>query len=453
MARQAIVTSRSESRPGSAFELEQVLRVVLIVLGMVGCALRFREAMLHNPMSHLFSDPLRHWDHGKAPLMSSPMALIDPPVFQMWMSLVQKITLGDPVLMGAYAGLLSVSTPWLWYCFMRDFLRSKTLALAGWAVLAWMPSWISIYSYTMTETLFLPLMGASLWQTVRARRLRTVGSFCGMVALWTLTGMTRGIGIPLAGMCGIWVWLRHPHKLRTIGWSLVIVFVMMAPIAVRNYRFLNLWSPLGSGWLNQVYAESGKKNIQISTVRDGSRVGYEFGSPSLYAKQLAPLSNWEPGRSGTVKVAIDLRRGTADWKATLEQTAAHGSERLRLRWENMVLVMLGESWPDNNMRYPVAAAASRLRWVWAPLMLAVLLVAAVRFRDTLARPLLPVLIVTWFVFQAPSLVAVNEGRYRKPLEGLLVVQVLVLVEHALERQRAARQRALLFPSSQFGDEA
>ena len=101
--------------------------------------------------------------------------------------------------------------------------------------------------------------------------------------------------------------------------------------------------------------------------------------------------------------------------------------------------MLGESWPDKNPESRVADVALATRWVWAPLFVLVMAVAAFRFRKMLARPLLPMLIVTWFGFQAVSLLAVNEGRYRKPLEGLLVAQVLVLCDGwVVSRRRRSR---------------
>ncbi|CAK0778539.1 hypothetical protein CCP3SC1_960015 [Gammaproteobacteria bacterium] len=68
----------------------------------------------------------------------------------------------------------------------------------------------------MTETLLLPLLGASLWATMRAQRKRTVGTFVQMVIWWTLTGFTRLIAFPLGGLAGLW-WSGYPHKLRCVG--------------------------------------------------------------------------------------------------------------------------------------------------------------------------------------------------------------------------------------------
>jgi hypothetical protein len=261
-----------------------------------------------------------------------------------------------------------------------------------------------------------------------------------MVALWTLTGLTRAIALPLAGVAGLAVWLYHPKKLRTAAWSALVVAAMMGPFAVRNYSYMNLWSPMGTGYLNSIYAQSGRKNIELDIARDGARWGYVFGSPSLYAPQLAPLSTWASERTGTVKVKVDLRNGAEDWEAASKRTAQHGAELERLRWENLILLMLGDSWPDNNPEYPVAVASTQMRWIWAPLFVVVLLASAISYRATRQKPLLPLLIVTWFVFQGCFLFAINEGRYRKPLEGMLVAQVLVLVEYLTSRGSVRRPR-------------
>jgi hypothetical protein len=444
------VTTNSTARRSSALLIRrwgEVLqswrlhRAALWLLIFAGATLRFKEASLHSPLHEIFSDPGRHWEFGKDTLGASPIGLVDPPIFQMWMSLVQKWTLAVPFLMALYVGTLSNLTAWFWYRFLRESLHSRTLALAGWAVIVWMPSWIAIFRYFMTETLLLPLMGAALWQTMRADRNHKASTFVGMVLLWALASMTRGIALPLGGLAALWVWLRHPRKIRTALMATVAVAALVVPFGIRNYEFMRLWSPIGSGWPNQIYAGSGAHDYHLRAVRDGAEWNYGFGSPSLYRKQLAPLSNWESSRKGAVQVNVDLRKGAADWKESYARTAVTGAAKLRLRAENLVFVMLGESWPDRNDDCEVAMAASHLRWIWAPLFVLIVAIGAIRWRGTLKRPLLPVLIVTWFLFQAPTLLAVNEGRYRKPLEGMLVCQLLVLLDRKRHVSRGAAARA------------
>ena len=403
--------------------------LLLYLLIGIGSLLRLREPFLHSPLDNIFSDPGRHWTHARMTLDAPPWAVVDPPVFQMWLSLVQKWSLGVPYLIASYAGALSAVTPWFWYRFLRESLRSRVLPLVGWALLAWLPSWIAIFSYFMTETLFLPLMGASLWQSVRARRKGTLSSFCGMVALWLVTGMTRGIAIPIGGLACLWVWLHQPRKLASAAASIAIVLSATIPLSIRNHYFLNLWSPLGTGWPGDLYTDSDDRDIRFDlTLRDGSTANYGFMSPSLCEKQLAPLSDWDSKRAGLLSLKIDTRKGARNWRAAYARNAVHGLERLRLRWENLVIVMLGPSWPDNNRDYLVARIEIGMRWMWLPLFLLVSIAAIFRWRTTLRRPLVPMAIVAWFLFQAVSLLIVNEGRYRKPLEGLLIAELLVLLD-------------------------
>jgi hypothetical protein len=411
--------------------------ILLYVAILAGSVVRFHEALVRSPLDQIFSDPQRHWTFAQETLHPDPWLLVDPPVFQMWLSLVQKWSTGIPIMVAVYAGALSVVTPWFWYRVLRESLGHPTLALLGWALFTWLPSWIGIYTYFMTETLFLPLLGASLWMTMRARRYRTVSSFCGMVALWTLTGMTRGIAIPLAGVAALWAWFPHPRKLRTAAWSTLIIALATVPFAVRNHDFLGLWSPLGTGWPNQIYAESGKRDLQIEIARDSAKWNYVFRSPSELSKPFDPLSSWQSKRDGVVNVSVDLRKGNADWEYTSKKTALHGLARLQMQWENVLLVMFGQSWPDNNFAFTMARAEHGMRWIWAPLLVLFFLAALFRPRTVFSRPLVPMLIVAWFFFQAVSLIAINEGRYRKPVEGLLIVEGLVLLDVALSRRRLA----------------
>ncbi|HEX5127088.1 MAG TPA: hypothetical protein VFW00_10145 [Rhodocyclaceae bacterium] len=406
----------------------------MYLLIILGCGARLYEVWQHNPLDpdRLYSDAMRHWEQASEPLEPSPLALFDQPFFQLWLSVVQIWTMGLRPLIAIYAGLLSVATPWLWYRFLREATSSRKLALTGWAVLVWLPTWFSIYSFFMTETLFLTLMGASLWMTLRADRKRTVPAFVAMVVLWLLTGLTRAIGFPFGAIAGLLVWLRYPQKLRCVGWSVLIVLVVLTPLAYRNYSFLRLWTPWGNGWMNNIYAESGKREVLLHLKRDGAAWEYGFTTPSMNKQPLLPLSDWTPSREGTVNINVDMTHGEDDWKKEYQRTAIHGWQRLKMRGENILDAVMGSSWPDDQP-YLAGQMSFAFRWPWAPLLLIVTLLCARRWRDTLMRPLLPILIVTWFFLQACSLVAVNEGRYRKPLEGLLIAQVIVMWDQYRKR--------------------
>lgn len=416
----------------------EALRRLLYLLIVIACAFRAWDIVLHNPMDHIFSDPGRHWAHGRNALESAPMALFDPPLFQMWISLVQKWSLGVPRLVAAYAIAMSVITPWLWYRFFRELLSSRELALLGWAVLACLPSWLSIFSYFMSETLWLPLLGASLWQTLRARRKQTLGAFAGMVILWSMTVLTRSVAAPFAAIAGAWVWWHVPRKVRSALLGLAIATVAVVPFAVRNHANVGLWSPFGNGWLNSIYAISGKEKINITLQRKGGNFGYEFKSPSLIGMQFYPVSYWTTARSGGIEININMLNGAEDWKREYARAAAEGPGHWPLRWENFLFAMAGESWPDNNRDYIAGRASLAVRWVWVPLFAVLMGYGVWRHRDVIKTPLIPALILAWVLFQGVSLFAVNEGRYRKPLEGFLIAQALLFAD-LRRRQLSSRE--------------
>jgi 4-amino-4-deoxy-L-arabinose transferase-like glycosyltransferase len=362
------------------------------------------------------------------PLIPSPMALFDPPVYQTWLSVMQRITINVPELVAVFVGALSLLGPWCWYRFLRETLSSRTLALSGWALLALLPSWIGIYSYFMTETLFLPALGASLWLSMRARRKKNLPSFLGMVAMWIFCGLTRPVAIPVAALFATVVWFGHPAKLRTAAWSVALIFVTLAPISWRNHHFYGIWAPHGNGWINKIYATSGARIIELHFEKQGARWVYGFGSPSIDSRPFAPLSDWTSKRTGTVLVNVDFMRGTRDWKKAYETSSLHGSALWRLRAENWAYFFFGNSWPDNNPEYFMGNLANLSRWLWAPLTLVLFVATLVWWRAALSRPLIPLAIGIWLFLQCWMLVVPAEGRYRKPVEGLLVVYALVLLD-------------------------
>lgn len=407
----------------------------LYLLILAAYAARAWQVFIYNPMQHLWSDPLRHWTHAGETLQTGPMAFFDPIGYQLWLSILQKITYGDPLLVACYVTALSWATPWIWYRAFRALNIGYRLSLTGWAVLAWLPSWIAIYSYFMTETLFLPLLGWSIWMTARAEHQQTTQAFGMAVLIWTLTALVRGIAAPLAGAALLLIWLRQPAKGRKAAIGLLIAAALLGPISYRNYINVGLWPPFGNAWLNRIYAVSGKQEIQMQLFKNGAHWVYGFASPSIGEQPFKPLSGWRSGRKGQVSVTVDLNRGDADWREAFEINAQPRSGWLHI--ENVLYLLAGASWPDNDP----AQAAARLqiagRWIWAPLFAIVALWSLRSWRLCVAQPLIGALIGVWFLCQGLTLLTVNEGRYRKPLEGLLLAQVLILLQFGKQEKHSA----------------
>ncbi|AQQ68288.1 hypothetical protein Mag101_12020 [Microbulbifer agarilyticus] len=407
----------------------------LYLLIALGIWLRIDHILTYNPIDFIWSDPQRHWEQGTETLRTDPMTLTDPVMYQLYIGMLAKLTLGEPLLIAFYTVLLACVTPWIWYRFARELLSSRLMATAVWAGISLLPSWIAIYGYFMQETLLLPLLGAALYASWRCRRKQTLASFLLMVVLWAAAGLTRGIAIPFAAVVTTWLWLVQPQKIAKAGYSLLVLGLIMGPLVYRSYSAMHLVAPHGIGKLNELYARSGKRDIHISYDRNGARWVYWFASPAMDAKPLAPLSDWSANREGVVKADIDITNGSEDWDAVMAEYPLTFARYLQLTGDNLVNLFFGSSWPDNNQARWLEAVNHHTRWVWAPITLLLMLAALLYWRRLGGTRLLSVLLFTWVLVQGLLPISVNEGRYRKPVEGLLLVQAVVLAG-AMRRRRA-----------------
>ncbi|WP_231757882.1 glycosyltransferase family 39 protein [Microbulbifer elongatus] len=421
-------------------QLRQLDRRWLIYAGLyfliaLGIWLRVEHIFTYNPLAHIWSDPQRHWEQGTATLRTDPMTLTDPVMYQLYIGVLAKLTLKEPLLIAFYTALLACLTPWIWYRFARELLPSRMQATAVWAAISLLPSWIGIYSYFMQETLLLPLLGAALYASWRCRRKQTLASFLLMVVLWTCAGLTRGIAIPLAAVVTTWLWLVQPQKLAKAGFSLLVLTLLMGPLAYRSYAVMHMVSPHGIGQLVALYLRSGKREIHVHYLReDGAQWNYWFGSPSTGEKPLAPLSDWTTTREGAVHARIEIANGAEDWRAALARYPMTMERYLHLTGENLVYLFFGSSWPDNNRARLIERLNHHSRWLWAPLCLLLMVGTLCYWRRLREVRLFAVLVATWLLVQGVLPIAVNEGRYRKPLEGFLLVQGVALAG-VLRRRR------------------
>ncbi|WP_288130767.1 hypothetical protein [Microbulbifer sp.] len=401
---------------------------VLYLMILAGLWLRIEHVFTFNPVEHIWSDAQRHWEQGTESLRRDPMAMTDPVMYQIYIGILGKLTLGEPLLVALYTALLACLTPWIWYRFARELLPGRLQATAVWAAISLLPSWITIYGYFMQETLLLPLLGAALWASWRCKRKETVASFVLMAGLWALAGLTRGIAIPLAAVVATWLWLGQPQKTQKAVFSFLLLGVMLGPLAYRSYAVMNMVSPHGIGQLVALYLKSGKREIHVHYIReDGAQWNYWFGSPSTGEKPLAPLSDWTTAREGQVHARIDIANGAKDWGRALDRYPLTFSRYLTLSGENLIYLFFGSSWPDNNRERTLEKIQHHSRWLWAPLTVMTLLLTAFYWRRLHGDRMLPSLLLIWILVQGLLPIAVNEGRYRKPFEGLLLAQIVLLV--------------------------
>jgi len=412
---------------------------VLIGLVALGSLLRVWAVFQYNPLEILVTDPGRWWEEATHLSSLQPIAAIDTFGYPLWLGLFVKLTGGGALAVALHNAALSVITPWIWHRLVREVSDDRDIALLSWAAFCWLPSWISIYSYTMSETLFLPLLGAALWLSVKAYKQASTGPYFASACLWALACATRVFALPIAVVMLLWT-CRNPRRISKLGYAALAFAVIAIPLSIRTHYILNVWHPFGFPRMNQIYVESGKRTVRFDVSResDGYRWTYEFGSPSLYQEPFTPLSHWKSARSGTTYFSIREDHGMADWDLALQANRSSWRERMQVWSENFIFFNFAPSWPDDNPNRVADEAASMFRWCWVPLAL-VVIAGNMRHRKQLGSGIAGMFaVVTTLAWTlTPLLPAVMEGRYRKPVEGLLLVNLFLLIECRRERLATA----------------
>ena len=325
----------------------------------------------------------------------------------------------------------------------------KGPALWVWALIAWTPSLLAIYHYIMMETLLLLLEGVALWMTARYLRKGGSEAFLVSVVLWTLASLTKPTVIPLAGVCVAWsCWKRIP-KLRTIAAAVALIIVLLAPQAIRSEIALGFIAPFGNPWLTKIQHRSGVKTLYVNFYTHPNNYFHFkadpiyamiFSSPSCYMHPLAPLSDWTMRRAqgdSQLIVKIDSSKGAQDWKNAYAGLDVDAQEWLDQWRENLVLFFFSPSWPESSGDGLEDRMESATRWLWAPLIL-VVLVGNIRFFKQRRFALIPVAATLFTLFLALQNVVTAEGRYRKPLEPLLLMNLVWIVAAVLTERKARR---------------
>ncbi len=415
--------------------------------GLILCAscLRVFVCFQHNPLNYLFSDPGRHWVNGLRFPRGTYFGASDPIGYQVYICVLRKITGDRSFLIALSASLLSILMPWTYYRAARNFGLSKLPALWLWVLIASTPSLLVIYHYIMMETLLLFLDGVALWMTARYLRKGGRAAFLLCAVSWMLACLTKQTVIPLAGVCLLWVWWKKSPPVRDVLTAAVIMLLLLVPQAIRSKIGLGFIAPFGNPWLTAIEHKAGVKMLSIDFYvhanpylhLESDRVYHMFDtSPSGYIRPLAPISNWAirraNGNSG-LRVEIDSSRGSADWKR------AYGSLNVSLRewlvqWrENIVLFLFAPSWPESAVGQWDGRLEFWGRWLWAPLILGLLVFNAREFVNRRFN-LIPIAAVVFTLALGLQNVVTVEGRYRKPLEPLLLLNAVYLLAEKSDRR-------------------
>jgi len=392
-------------------------------------ALRVWVCFRYNPLDYLFSDPARHWANAGRFLKPDFFGALDPIGYQTYLWVVRCVTADNRVLVAGTCATLSVLMPWVYYRAARELGMSKVASLAAWALIGFTPSLVAIYHYTMMETLLLPLVGLGLWLSARHLRQQTVASFSWAMAVWCMAVLTKTTVAPLAAACMGFVWWRTGKSPRMAIVAAALAMVALVPNALRTYLVLGFPAPLGNIWPNKIYHRSDQRDIEISW----GKSHYWFSSPSCHSRPLAPLSPWFIERAGektSIKVVADPAHGARDWEdafSTIRIGITDG------RWwrqgaENVILFLFGQSWPDSDRGETMGYLNELTRWAWAPILFVVFDLNWTCFRRTRRLHLIMVGTTALALFLTFQNMALMEGRYRKPLEPLLLLNLVWATE-------------------------
>jgi hypothetical protein len=218
--------------------------------------------------------------------------------------------------------------------------------------------------------------------------------------------------------------------------------VMLIPQAIRSKVELGFVAPFGNPWLTQIQFRSNlmtisgrfyphtNRYVPLKRDRAGDYLYYfTFSSPSCYVEPFAPFSDWKIQRGREMKrsvLAINSAYGDRDWKNAYDLFDPDMDTWLQLWRENIVLFLFAPSWPEGASHLWVDEWVPITRWMWAPI---VLFVFIGNLRTFLKRrfELLPVAVTCLTLFLALQNVVIFEGRYRKPLEPLLILNLVWII--------------------------
>jgi hypothetical protein len=408
----------------------KLLDTLLIALATLGTILRIIYPFYNNPMSHLWSDPDRHYGNA---IGTSDRAYryLDPLGYQWWLGTYLKLFGNSYYSVAIYTALLSAGTPFIWYLWFRQCLPTKRLALAGLAILTLLPSWLGIYAYFMTETLLLPSLGLALWLTWRSKNNPCLQNIFYCSVAWAFATATKLNVAPEAVICLSWLFwqLRKCHNKRFFFLALSLVLSVIGTVHILGA--VDTYQGLGTSWLFpprfgyavQAYHRSGAKAFTL-TLKSKTHGTYQAGwfqSPAaLKTPLLTPLSDWASHRLGTYNVVIDCDQPPRLFAPALPISTYN---RLRFIQENIVNFLFDWSWPDCDSNDIVQLLQIKMRWVWSILLFCILLLAIKKKNWRI----LVLLCLGTALLMFFSEVGVMEGRYRKPWEGVAIAALLSLL--------------------------
>lgn len=416
------------------------MRLGLLWASLVGlCALRLYYPFFNPPLRNMAGMSGRQWKQAGSFLDPEPMAGVDSFLYQAWLWAVRSISGDHQIGIQLACGLLCAAVPLCWYLCARQ-LMPAVWALVAAIIIALHPSFLTIYAYFASETLLLPLIGLACWASLRCYRMPDTRWFWLAAVFWTLASLTRYIAFPPALLCLGLLWWKLGFRLRPLLLAGVSSAILLGISAEHHYKAIKVYTPFGMPEMNALMARSDAGRIHIYF--DGKFQW--FRSPAFSTLPLMPLSDWRIGERGQPAVAhINMQQGRTSWDAILEPYPFDQSHYLRHMSQTVVMLLFAPSWPEV---WPHNWSSERIttrieemlnlqsRWLWAPLILFTF-IAAGRVRLHEHQRAFVQLTLTLIIIMALQYTAIFEGRYRKPVEPMLIVSTLCLLYQYTKRQQ------------------
>ncbi len=402
------------------------LRVVFIFVLL----LRFLFPFYHNPINALFSDPGRHWNNGLT-FVSSPglFNAIDPKLYQIYIYLLQQISNNgnNHSIIALFTGLLCASFAYFWFRFAKEILPKKHAYILA-IIVGLFPTFIGIYAFFMTETIFLNMLGLVLWLSFRAVRkgnLRSASIAVIMLCMFTLTRLTA---LPIALFLFAVILIDHRSRIRLLFISLAIITPVMLCSGLYSYKIMHVFVPIQFSKASQVNYLSNNKPISYQT-----QLGrFIFASPSFYTRTSEPLFSYKSSRlTQPYFFNVDLTKGNEDWDSEIKKLKSQltfGSS-LNKKFENAVYLLFAPVWPTSS-ELATQPLYKRIcyhsRWIWFPLILFIILSTPFT-KSGHSHSLLIFLTFVMLVLMFVQGMNIFEGRYRLPLEPLILTSVYLSI--------------------------
>ncbi len=402
-----------------------------LFLGVLGMRVWFPHYF--SPLDHLFSDPLRHWNHAQRLSGEYFMGGVDPKFYQWFLRPIYLWWQGERGATQWAIGILCSGTALVWYLAARELLTTRW-ALAAGILIGLTPSLLIIYGYFMTETLLLFMMGLAWWLSLVAWRKRSVIWFILAVAAWWGAILTRFVAFPPGMIVMIFLWWRLPRKWLTTPFALIVTAALLYPAAIYTKERINVFTPFSYNILNRIYLQSQFRALRLDT--DGGYV-YIYESPSFSVRPLEPFSDYHIiKREDIFTFYVDRRYGTDDWDYAYQIASANYGWRAYVAdvIDNIIHVLFAPSWPDSGSDPDIHwlfYVGYYSRWMWMPLIL--LTLVGVSYRKLPERQMLFVgstaLLLLALFFQNTGTM---EGRFRKPVEPMLLLSACIIAARRRE---------------------